>query len=84
MNSSYGKYLSFIEKTYVSELELGKKEILPSIDLSYSLSDSDKFSSSIDHRRSSVLSLTLSVPLYDGYKDENNFDIDKIRDISKR
>ena len=77
MNSSYGKYLNFIEKTYVSELELGKKEILPSIDLSYSLSDSDKFSSSIDHRRSSVLSLTLSVPLYDGYKDENNFDIDK-------
>lgn len=77
MNSSYGKYLSFIEKTYVSELELGKKEILPSIDLSYSLSDSDKFSNSIDHRRSSVLSLTLSVPLYDGYKDENNFDIDK-------
>ena len=77
MNSSYGNYLSFIEKTYVSELELGKKEILPSIDLSYSLSDSDKFSNSIDHRRSSVLSLTLSVPLYDGYKDENNFDIDK-------
>ena len=49
----------------------------PSVDLTYSLSDSDKFSSSVDHRRSSSLSLTLSVPIYDGYKDENNFDIEK-------
>ena len=75
MNSSYGQYLTYIEQTYMPELEMNKKDLKPSVDLTYSLSDSDKFSSSIDHRRSSSLSLTLSVPLYDGYKDENNFDI---------
>ena len=77
MNSSYGQYLTYVEQTYMPELEMNKKELKPSVDLTYSLSDSDKFSSSVDHRRSSSLSLTLSVPLYDGYKDENNFDIEK-------
>ena len=77
MNSSYGNYLSYLEKTYVPELEMSKKELLPSIDLSYSLSDTDKFSSSVNHRRSSALSLAMTIPIYDGYKDENNFDVDK-------
>jgi len=77
MNSSYGQYLAYIEQTYLPELEMNKKDIRPSVDLTYSLSDSDKFSNSVDHRRSSSLSLTLSVPLYDGFKDENNFDIQK-------
>ena len=77
MNSSYGQYLTYIEQTYMPELEMNKKDLKPSVDLTYSLSDSDKFSSSVDHRRSSSLSLTLSVPLYDGNKDENNFDIQK-------
>tara|TARA_B100000927_G_scaffold161870_1_gene130449 strand:+ start:162 stop:1433 length:1272 start_codon:yes stop_codon:yes gene_type:complete len=77
MNSSYGQYLNYIEQTYISELEMGKKDLKPSVDLTYSLSDSDKFSNSIDHRRSSSLSLTLSIPIYDGFKDENNFDIKK-------
>ena len=77
MNSSYGQYLTYIEQTYMPELEMNKKELKPSVDLTYSLSDSDKFSSSVDHRRSSSLSLTLSVPIYDGFKDENNFDIEK-------
>ena len=45
------------------------------MDLSYSLSDTDKFSANVGHRRNSSLSLTLTFPLYDGYKDENNFDI---------
>ena len=66
MNSSYGQYLTYIEQTYMPELEMNKKDLKPSVDLTYSLSDSDKFSSSVDHRRSSSLSLTLSVPLYDG------------------
>jgi len=77
MNSSYGQYLTYIEQTYLPELEMNKKDIRPSVELTYSLSDSDKFSNSVDHRRSSSLSLTLSVPLYDGFKDENNFDIQK-------
>jgi outer membrane protein TolC len=77
MNSSYGYYLSFLEKTYMPELEMSKKDLLPSVDLSYSLSDTDKFSNSVNHRRSSALSLTMTVPLYDGYKDENNFDVDR-------
>ena len=77
MNSSYGQYLTYIEQTYMPELEMNKKDLKPSVDLTYSLSDSDKFSSSVDHRRSSSLSLTLSVPIYDGFKDENNFDIEK-------
>jgi len=77
MNSSYGSYLKYIEKTYQPELEMGKKDLKPSVDLSYTLSDTDKFSSSVNHRRSSSISLALSVPLYDGNKDENEFDIDK-------
>ena len=77
MNSSYGQYLTYIEQTYIPELEMNKKDLKPSVDLTYSLSDSDKFSNSVDHRRSSSLSLTLSVPIYDGFKDENNFDIEK-------
>ena len=77
MNSSYGRYLSFIEKTYLPELKMSKKDLRPSVDLTYSLSESDNYSSTIDHRRSSSLSLTLSVPIYDGFKDENNFDIEE-------
>ncbi len=77
MNSSYGQYLSFIENTYLPELEMSKKDLRPSIDLTYSLSESDNYSSVIDHRRSSSLSLSLSVPIYDGYKDENNFNIEE-------
>ena len=75
MSSSYGTYLNVIEKSYMPELEMGKKDLLPSVDLSYSLSDTDKFSNSVNHRRSSAISLTFSMPIYNGYKDENNFDI---------
>ncbi len=77
MNSSYGQYLSFIENTYLPELEMSKKDLRPSVDLTYSLSESDSYSAAIDHRRSSSLSLSLSVPIYDGFKDENNFDIEE-------
>ena len=77
MNSSYGQYLSFIENTYLPELEMSKKDLRPSVDLTYSLSESDNYSAAIDHRRSSSLSLSLSVPIYDGFKDENNFDIEE-------
>jgi len=78
MNSSYGQYLSFIENTYLPELEMSKKDLRPSVDLTYSLSESDNYSAAIDHRRSSSLSLSLSVPIYDGYKDENNFNIEDL------
>ncbi len=77
MNSSYGQYLSFIENTYLPELEMSKKDLRPSVNLTYSLSESDNYSAAIDHRRSSSLSLSLSVPIYDGFKDENNFDIEE-------
>ena len=77
MGSSYGQYLSFIENTYLPELEMSKKDLRPSVDLSYSLSESQNYSATIDHRRSSALSLVLTVPIYDGYKDENNFDIEQ-------
>ena len=77
MNSSYGQYLSFIENTYLPELEMSKKDLRPSVDLTYSLSESDNYSAAIDHRRSSSLSLSLSFPIYDGYKDENNFNIEE-------
>ena len=77
MNSSYGQYLSFIENTYLPELEMSKKDLRPSVDLTYSHSESDNYSAVIDHRRSSSLSLSLSVPIYDGYKDENNFNIEE-------
>ena len=77
MNSSYGQYLSFIENTYLPELEMSKKDLRPSVDLTYSLSESDNYSAAIDHRRSSSLSLSFSVPIYDGFKDENNFDIEE-------
>ena len=77
MNSSYGQYLSFIENTYLPELEMSKKDLRPSVDLTYSLSESDNYSAAIDHRRSSSLSLSISVPIYDGFKDENNFDIEE-------
>ena len=77
MNSSYGQYLSFIENTYLPELEMSKKDLRPSVDLTYSLSESDNYSAAIDHRRSSSLSLSLSVPIYDGYKDENKFNIEE-------
>ena len=77
MGSSYGQYLSFIENTYLPELEMSKKNLRPSVDLSYSLSESQNYSATIDHRRSSSLSLILKIPIYDGYKDENNFDIEQ-------
>ena len=77
MGSSYGQYLSFIENTYLPELEMSKKNLRPSVDLSYSLSESQNYSATIDHRRSSSLSLALKIPIYDGYKDENNFDIEQ-------
>ena len=77
MGSSYGQYLSFIENTYLPELEMSKKDLRASVDLSYSLSESQNYSATIDHRRSSALSLVLTVPIYDGYKDENNFDIEQ-------
>ncbi len=77
MNSSYGQYLSFIENTYLNELEMSKKGLRPSVDLTYSLSESDNYSAAIDHRRSSSLSLSLSVPIYDGFKDEYKFDIEE-------
>ncbi len=77
MNSSYGQYLSFIENTYLPELKMSKKDLRPSVDLTYSLSESDNYSAAIDHRRSSSLSLSLSIPIYDGFKDENNFDIEE-------
>ena len=77
MGSSYGQYLSFIENTYLPELEMSKKNLRPSVDLSYSLSESQNYSATIDHRRSYSLSLTLKIPIYDGYKDENNFDIEQ-------
>ena len=77
MNSSYGQYLSFIENTYLPELEMSKKDLRPSVDLTYSLSESDNYSTAIDHRRSSSFSLSLSIPIYDGYKDENNFNIEE-------
>jgi len=79
MGSSYGQYLSFIENTYLPELEMSKKDLRPSVDLSYSLSESQNYSATIDHRRSSSLSLVLTVPIYDGYKDENNFDIEQYK-----
>ena len=60
MNSSYGQYLSFIENTYLPELEMSKKDLRPSVDLTYSLSESDNYSAAIDHRRSSSLSLSLA------------------------
>ncbi len=77
MGSSYGQYLSFIENTYLPELEMSKKDLRPSVDLTYSLSESENYSATIDHRRFSSLSLVLTVPIYDGYKDENNFDIEQ-------
>ena len=77
LGSSYGQYLSFIENTYLPELEMSKKDLRPSVDLSYSLSESQNYSATIDHRRSSSLSLALKIPIYDGYKDENNFDIEQ-------
>ncbi len=77
LDSSYGQYLDYLEKTYLPELEMSKKDLRPSVDLTYSLSDNDQFSNSVDHRRASTLSLQLSIPLYDGFKDENEFDISK-------
>ena len=34
MNSSYGQYLTYIEQTYIPELEMNKKDLKPSVDLS--------------------------------------------------
>ena len=77
MNSSYGKYLSFMEKTYLPEMKKSKRDLYPSVDLDYDYSDTDKFSSTIGNRSSSSVSLTLTVPIFNGFKKENDFDIKK-------
>ena len=77
MNSSYGKYLSFMEKTYLPEMKKSKLDLYPSVDLDYDYSDTDKFSSTIGNRSSSSVSLTLTVPIFNGFKKENDFDIKK-------
>ena len=77
MSSSYGQYLTFMEKTYLPELEKNKIDLMPSLDLDYDYSNTDKFSSTIGKRSSSSISLTLTVPLFNGFKKENNFDISK-------
>jgi hypothetical protein len=77
MSSSYGQYLTFMEKTYLPELEKNKIDLMPSVDLDYDYSNTDKFSSTIGKRSSSSISLTLTVPLFNGFKKENNFDISK-------
>ena len=77
MSSSYGQYLTFIEKTYLPELEKNKIDLMPSVDLDYDYSNTDKFSSTIGKRSSSSISLTLTVPLFNGFKKENDFDISK-------
>ena len=77
MNSSYGKYLSFMEKTYLPEMKKSKSDLYPSVDLDYDYSDTDKFSSTIGNRSSSSVSLTLTVPIFNGFKKENDFDIKK-------
>ena len=75
MSSSYGQYLTFMEKTYLPELEKNKIDLIPSVDLDYDYSSTDKFSSTIGKRSSSSISLTLTVPLFNGFKKENDFDI---------
>ena len=77
MNSSYGKYLSFMEKTYLPEMKKSQKDLLPSIDLGYDFTDTDKFSSTIGNRSSSSVSLKITVPIFNGFKKENDFDIKK-------
>ena len=77
MNSSYGKYLSFMEKTYLPEMKKSKSDLYPSVDLDYDYSDTDKFSSTIGNRSSSSVSLTLTVPIFNVIKKENDFDIKK-------
>lgn len=77
MNSSYGQYLTFMKKTYLPELEKNKINLMPSVDLDYDYSSTDKFSSTIGKRSSSSISLTLTVPLFNGFKKENDFDIIK-------
>lgn len=77
MNSSYGKYLSFMKKTYLPEMKKSKRDLYPSVDLDYDYSDTDKFSSTIGNRSSSSVSLTLTVPIFNGFKKENDFDIKK-------
>jgi|TARA_B110000114_G_C15073483_1_gene390717 outer membrane protein TolC len=77
MNSSYGRYLSFMEKTYLPEMKKNKKDLLPSVDLGYDFTDTDKFSSTIGNRSSSSISLTITVPIFNGYRKVNNFDIKK-------
>ena len=77
MDTSYGKYLSFMEKTYLPKMNKNKSDLMPSIDLGYDYSDTDKFSSTIGKRSSSSISLTLTIPIFNGFKKENNFDIEK-------
>ena len=79
MNSSYGKYLSFMEKTYLPEMKKNKRDLYPSVDLGYNYSDTDKFSSTIGNRSSSSVSLTLTIPIFNGFKKENDFDIKKYK-----
>jgi outer membrane protein TolC len=66
-----------MKKTYLPELEKNKIDLMPSVDLDYDYSNTDKFSSTIGKRSSSSISLTLTVPLFNGFKKENNFDISK-------
>lgn len=77
MDTSYGKYLSFMEKTYLPKMNKNKSDLMPSIDLGYDYSDTDKFSSTIGKRSSTSISLTLTIPIFNGFKKENNFDIEK-------
>ncbi|MDA1284319.1 MAG: TolC family protein, partial [Proteobacteria bacterium] len=77
MNSSYGKYLSFMEKTYLPEMKKSKSDLYPSVDFGYDYNDTNKYSSTIGNRSSSSVSLTVTVPIFNGFKKENDFDIKK-------
>lgn len=77
MNSGYGKYLSFMKKSYLPEMEKSKKNLLPSIDLGLNYSDTSKYSSTIGNRSTASASLTLTIPIFNGFKKENDFDINK-------
>ena len=58
-------------------MKKSKSDLYPSVDLDYDYSDTDKFSSTIGNRSSSSVSLTLTVPIFNGFKKENDFDIKK-------
>ncbi|MAV82182.1 MAG: hypothetical protein CMI90_01805 [Pelagibacteraceae bacterium] len=77
MNSGYGKYLSFMEKSYLPEKDKAKKDLLPSVDLGFDYSNTNKYSSTIGSRTSASMHLTVTIPIFNGYKKENDFDIKK-------